>query len=102
MSLFPGKVLPPFRAPHERRSSSTRSAARDEETPDLLRRSLLRGAGVVGVGAVAALATAPTSAASPEGGSNKHKGLPVLGPEEDFAARLLHTPQVQLLPGATY
>ncbi|HET7140531.1 MAG TPA: right-handed parallel beta-helix repeat-containing protein [Arthrobacter sp.] len=60
------------------------------------RRSVLLGAGTAGVGALASLATAPQASAATSG------GLPVLAPGDDWALTLAATPQVQLVPGATY
>lgn len=61
------------------------------------RRGLLAGVGVAGLGALAGVALSPAAQAA-----DGNVALPVLGPDDDWAATLARTPQVQLIAGAAY
>lgn len=61
------------------------------------RRSILTGAGVAGLGAIAGVALAPAAHAA-----TGDVALPVLSPGDDWATTLALTAQVQLVAGATY
>lgn len=68
------------------------------------RRKLLRGAGLAGLTGLGtfALSAAPAHAAPSGVDNSKHRAVPVVGPEDDLAAALAATPQVQLLHGTVY
>ncbi len=61
------------------------------------RGAVLAGLGAAGVGLAAALSPTGAAQAAPPA-----RGLPVLRPQDDMAAVLAETPQVQLVPGEQY
>lgn len=68
-----------------------------EPGPALPRGAVLAGLGAAGLGLAAAALPSPAADAAPPA-----RGLPVLRPEDDWAAVLARTPRVQLAPEARY
>lgn len=85
--------------PRSRRSTSRTEPAPSDSAADaaLPRGAVLAGLGAAGIGLAAAVAPGSGAHAAPP-----PRGLPLLRPGDDWAAVLSRTPQVQLVPGATY